>query len=80
MAKTIGLIGNMLLSLCGIPLLVETLQGTSHTSYWFLAAWGLGEVFAFAFGLLTGVSWIILGNYLVSMALIAAITAAQLAR
>lgn len=78
MTRLIGLIGNMLLSLCGIPLLVSTVQGGSHTSYWFIAAWGLGEVFAFAFGVLSGVSWIILGNYLVSMVLIAAITCAQL--
>ncbi len=78
MTRLIGLAGNLLLSLCGIPLLVSTVAGGSHTSYWFISAWGLGEVFAFIFGLLTGVSWIILGNYLVSMALIVAITAAQL--
>lgn len=78
MTRLIGITGNCLLSLCGIPLLVSTLQGHSHTSYWFIAAWGLGEVFAFAYGVLTGVSWIILGNYLVSMALIAAITTAQI--
>ncbi len=80
MTRFIGILGNCLLSLCGIPLLVSTVTGGSHTSYWFIAAWGLGEVLAFTFGLLTRISWVVLANYLVSMALILAITSAQLMR
>jgi hypothetical protein len=78
--RLLGISGNSLLSLCGIPLLISTMTGGSHTSYWFIAAWGLGEIFAFTFGLRTGVSRIILGNYIVSMLLIVAITVAQLAQ
>ncbi len=80
MTKLIGIAGNCLLSLCGIPLLVSTLTGHSHTSYFFIAAWGIGEVLAFIFGVLTRISWVVLANYLVSMLLILAITVAQLAQ
>jgi fucose 4-O-acetylase-like acetyltransferase len=77
MTAAIGIAGNLLLSLCGVPLLVSSFRGTSYTSPWFLAAWMAGEVLAALYGLLTGVSWIIVGNYCVSMVLIVGIAWAQ---
>ncbi len=73
----IGLTGNLLLSLCGIPLLVSTIRGKSYTSPWFLAAWGLGEVFAVWYGFAMHVPKIITVNYGISMLLILLIALAQ---
>jgi hypothetical protein len=73
----IGFAGNALLSLCGVPLLLSSIRGTSFTSPWFLAAWMLGEVFAIWYGILVSAPRVIVVNYGVSILLIIGITAAQ---
>lgn len=76
----IGLLGNILLSLCGVPLLISSLLGQSYTSPYFLLAWGAGEVCALLYGLHKGIPKIITINYGVSILLILGITYAQYGR
>jgi len=44
--EVIGWTGNILLSLCGLPLAIQSIrQGHSKgISWWFLGMWGIGEL------------------------------------
>lgn len=72
-----GFFGNLFLSICGIPLLIDTLKGKSFTSWKFLLVWFLGEILAIIFAIAKGYSYFIIGNYALSIALIISIFVVQ---
>jgi len=48
----IGLIGNLLLTFCGVPELIRTIKTKEcHLSWGMTTMWFLGEVFCFFYGL-----------------------------
>lgn len=70
MVDLIGFFGNLFLSLCGIPLLSDTIKGKSFTSYKFLFVWLIGEILAIIAGIIKAIPWFITANYMVSIVLI----------
>lgn len=73
-----GFFGNLFLSICGIPLLIDTLKGKSFTSWKFLLVWFFGEILAIIFAIAKDYSYFIIGNYALSIILIVSIFVAQL--
>lgn len=70
---SVGFIGNTLLSLCGIPLLYDTIKNGAKTSNKFLLVWFLGEIFAISYAIYDKISWFIILNYGISIVLIISI-------
>lgn len=49
--NTLGLIGNLLLTFCGVPELIRTIKDKKcHLGWGFLLMWFLGEVFCLFYG------------------------------
>jgi uncharacterized protein with PQ loop repeat len=75
MTRIIGLIGSILLALCGLPQAIQSIRTKSSDgiSTLFLAMWGVGEVFILAYILLTTLDLILILNYSFNIVLVAII-------
>lgn len=49
--NTLGLVGNLLLTFCGVPELIRTIKDKKcHLGWGFLLMWFLGEIFCLFYG------------------------------
>lgn len=68
----IGWFGNSLLAICGLPQAFKSYKNghSKGVSRWFLWTWVIGEVFAFAFHLLTSDNYPQVMNYVMNLGFI----------
>jgi len=65
MIESLGILGSVLLALCGLPMLLKALKDkhVDGVSLGFLWMWFLGEVFVFVYVYFTSMDYILLANY-----------------
>lgn len=72
MAEFIGVIGAILLALCGVPQAIKSVKD-KHSygiSWWFILMWFGGEIFVLIYVVLTSCDWILISNYIMNILLI----------
>jgi len=75
MNKYIGIIGSILLSLCGFPAMLDVIEKDSASGYSvaFIALWGLGELFSMIYVIKKDKDPVQLFNYIFNLTFISVI-------
>ena len=64
MIEVVGILGAILLALCGLPELIRSYRRKYCDIGWgFLGTWMVGELLVLVYVLMTSIDWILVANY-----------------
>lgn len=72
MIELAGIIGSVLLALCGLPQAYKSYidKHSDGLSWGFILMWGIGEIFVLFYIVLTSLDWILILNYAANLVIL----------